>query len=178
MKKSAVCLDGAPSLLSRRETQPCKSGSPNLFPDKILVRTKHDFWFKDHFFFFMNLSHDQVRTQPREDTVGMHFKYKEDGLWTELQVCSAQVTSVHGCLSSVSAVPLHCVHRLLTSMISTSALLPLTIGTSILLKVSFLDSLSSVAFAIDPVKEMRSKMSERTRTASVFQTFYFCNFKN
>lgn len=100
--------------------------------------------------------------------MGMHFKYNEDGLWAELQVCSAQLTPVHGSLSSTSAVSLHCVHWLITSTISTLALLALTIGTSVLLKISFLDSLPAVAFAIDPVKEMRSKMSEMTRSASVF----------
>lgn len=123
---------------------------------------------KTTFFFSINLSHEQVRTQPRDVTVRMHFKYNEHGLWTELQVCSAQLTPVHGCLSSTSAISLHWVHRLLTSMISTPALLALTIGTSISLKISFLGSLSAVAFGIDPVKEMRSKKWVKGHTVLQF----------
>lgn len=156
MRKPAVCLDGAPSfLLGRKKTRQCKSGSPNLFPDKILVRTEHDSLVQRPYLFSWTCL--MVKSGHGQGMVGMHFKYNAE--WTV------------GWTSGVSSssFPL-CRMWLLTSMVPTSALLALTVRRSILLKISFLDSLSSGAFAIDPVKQRRSRKSKRTPSTSVFKT--------
>lgn len=80
--------------------------------------------------------------------------------------CVSSAHPVHGCLSSASAVSLHCVQWLLKSMISTPALLALTIGTIILLRISFHYSLSVVLLLLILSKRWDQK---GVKTHTLFQ---------
>lgn len=169
MSKSAVCLDRAlSSWLGRKKVQQCKSGSPTLFPDKILARAEHDSLIqRPHLFSWTCLMTKSGYGQGKT-WWECFLNIMQDGLWTELQVCSAPLVPVHVCLSSASGVSLSCVQW--CSMISTLALLTLTVKISIFKKISLLDSCSSGAFVIDLVKQRRSKKSERTSSCSIFKT--------
>lgn len=94
MSKSAVCLDRASSsLLGRKKVQQCKSGSPNLFPDKILARTEHDSLIqRPHLFSQTCLMTKSGYGQGRTWWECI-LNIMQDRLWTELQVCSAQLIS-------------------------------------------------------------------------------------